>query len=505
MKYLINPFALLAFFLASVAGAGSSSKPNIVYILTDDLGYGDVQCLNPELGKIQTPEIDAFATQGMVFTDAHSSSSVCTPTRYSLLTGRYNWRSRLQNAIIHTFDGPLIPQDRMTVASYLKGNGYKTACIGKWHLGLKMPTINDEALVSEGLTNIDWAGRIDGGPVDLGFDYYYGAAAGVNMYPYIYIENDRFIGECTEIDGPANRRGAAHKDFDPVQVLPILARKSVEYIKQQDASTPFFAYVALTAPHTPIVPTKDWQGKSEVGAYGDFVMQTDAVIGEIIDTVDEAGFGENTIVIVTSDNGFSKWAGLEKVLETGHHPSAEYRGYKSDVWEGGHRVPFIVRWPAVVKKGSTSDQTICLIDLMATCSDILGVDYPVDAGEDSVSFLPALTGEPIVSTRKGIIHHSFYGHFAYRSGKWKLLLAKGSGGWTSPTENEVPGGAPIAQLYDMEEDPSETTNLYFDRPEVVKRLLAELESDVKRGRSTEGPVQKNDTNIVLWKSNKAKP
>jgi arylsulfatase A-like enzyme len=484
------------------ATAADTSKPNIVYIIADDLGYGDVQCLNPERGKIATPRMDQLAGEGMTFTDAHASSSVCTPTRYSVLTGRYNWRSRLQAQVLMGFDPPLIASDRMTVADVLKQQGYNTACIGKWHLGLGMPTVNNEPMNEEGVSNVDWKGKITGGPIDLGFDYYYGITASLNIPPYIYIENDRFVGDEIVMQ-KTGRKGPKEKNFDNVQTLPLLTQKAIDYIHQQDAATPFFLYYALTAPHTPIVPTQEWRGKSGIGDYGDFVMMTDAAVGEIVDAIDAAGFGDNTIIIVTSDNGTSKWCGTKKLLEQGHYFSAQYRGSKGDLWDGGHRIPFFVRWPAQVKAGTVCDQLISLNDLMATCAELTGSDLPENAGEDSVSFLPALSEQPIVSTRAGVIHHSFSGHFSYRVGKWKLLLAKSSGGWTSPTEAEAPAGAPSIQLYDMEKDPGETTNLYDSHPDVVEHLLKLLESDVARGRSTDGRDQQNDLEeIVLWKSGK---
>ncbi len=322
----------------------------------------------------------------------------------------------------------------------------------------------------------------------------------MNIPPYIYIEDDRFVGECTTTKG-FNRKGWSHADFEAVDTLPLITQKTVEFIKQQDSEKPFFAYVSLTSPHTPIVTTEEWKGKSEVGNYGDFVMQTDAVVGDILEALESAGFGDNTMVIVTSDNGFSKWAGLKRVLETGHYPSAQYRGYKADLWEGGHRVPFIVRWPNGIKAGTQSEQTICLSDLLATCSELVSSELPETAGEDSVSFLPALREQEIASTREGIVHHSFSGHFAYRQGKWKLLLAKASGGWTAPTESDAPDDSLVAQLYDMEKDPGETTNLYSSYPEIADELLKQLESDVRRGRSTAGPDLKNDfEEIVLWKN-----
>jgi arylsulfatase A-like enzyme len=290
--------------------------------------------------------------------------------------------------------------------------------------------------------------------------------------------------------------------LEAIDVLGKLEREAVKVISEHKDNKPLFLYIPLPSPHTPIVPSAAWQGKSGLGSYGDYVMQTDDVIGQIMKAVDDSGFAENTIIIVTADNGCSRAAKIDKLEAQGHYPSAQYRGSKADLWDGGHRVPFIVRWPNGVAAGSQSDQTICLTDLMATCADLTGATQPNNAGEDSVSFAPALKGEPIVSTRNGIIHHSISGHFAYRQGKWKLLLAKGSGGWTSPDEKAAAGsGAPIAQLYDMENDPGETTNLYESHPEVVARLLEQLEADVARGRSTDGAASKNDLDqINLWKS-----
>jgi arylsulfatase A-like enzyme len=488
-KHVIGIGALLGL---ATCFAGS---PNIIYILADDLGYGDVQCLNPERGKIATPKMDQLAAQGMVFTDAHTSSSVCTPTRYGILTGRYNWRTRLQSGVLFGFDQPLIAPDRLTVAGFLREQGYNTAAIGKWHLGMTMPTTDGKPTHGKNATNVDWKGTLTDTPFHHGFDYYYGIAASLDMPPYIFIENDRFVGEATAIkEFHPNRKGPAHPDLEAADVLPEIGRKSVEYIRQQKAEKPFFMYIALTSPHTPIAPSKEWQGKSPLGSYGDFVMQTDAVIGGIVGAVDAAGLADNTIVIVTSDNGCSaKPAKAAELEAAGHYPSARFRGYKSDLWDGGHRVPFIVRWPAGIKAGSISDQTVCLTDLMATAADLTGSTLPANAGEDSVSFAPALKGQPIVSTRAGVIHHSIGGKFSYRQGKWKLLLANGSGGWT---KEKMPAGT-VAQLYDMEADPGEQNNLYDSHPEVVQRLVAKLESDVERGRSTAGPEQSNDVPVRL--------
>lgn len=497
MKKVISQLTVRVGFLSLLAPFVSmaETKPNIVFIFADDMGYGDVQVLNPERGKIPTPHMDKLAGDGMIFTDAHTSSSVCTPSRYSLMTGRYNWRSERQSGVNNGFSKPLIPTSRMTVARLLKDQGYNTAMIGKWHLGMNFPK-------GDGMNKVDWKGEIEGGPHDLGFNYYFGISASLDMPPYIYIENDRFVGECTT-QKAFKRKGPAHEDFEAIDVLDDLAEKAVGFIQKQEPSQPFFAYIPLPSPHTPIVPTPEWQGKSKLGAYGDFQMQTDAFVGQIVEAIDGAGFSENTLIIVSSDNGCSKAANIKGLEKEGHYPSAQFRGSKADLWDGGHRVPFIVRWPASVKAGSQNDQLICLTDFIATCAELAGSDLPANAGEDSVSFLPALKGKPVESTRAGVVHHSISGHFAYRQGKWKLLLSKGSGGWTSPTEKQAPKGSPKAQLYDLEADPGETKNLYETHPEVAARLLAQLESDVARGRSTAGEKTMNDAkNIRIWKGGK---
>lgn len=467
--------------------SAEGSNPNIVFVMCDDLGYGDVHYLNPERGKIPTPEIDRFAKEGMVFTDAHSPAAVCTPTRYGLLTGRYSWRTRLQRGVVQGFAPSLIAPDRPTVAGFLKSQGYRTAVLGKWHLNFQYQNPATGEMLKRKGELAPVGSKIPDGPISRGFDYYYGFHHARDMKAVI--ENDTVI---------------AHDD--EINMLPRLTRKAVEYIDTQAADAagqPFFLYVALNSPHTPIVPTQEWQGKSGLGKYGDFVMQTDASFGAILNAIDRNRLSDNTLVIFTSDNGFAPYAGAEFLEEKGHYPSAQFRGYKSDIWEGGHRVPFIARWPGHVAAGSASDQIICLTDLFATCAELTGTPLPDGSAEDSVSFLPALKGEPITSTRAGIIHHSVAGHFAYRQGKWKLILAKGSGGWTSPKEDQMPKGSPPAQLYDMEADPGETTNLYTSHPEVARRLLKQLEADVARGRSTDGPDAKNDfAPIQLWKSGK---
>lgn len=475
----------------------AAERPNIVFVLCDDLGYGDIQCLNPERGKIKTPAVDRLASEGMIFTDAHSGSSVCTPTRYGLLTGRYSWRTSLQSGVVQGFAPCLIAPERPTVASFLKEQGYHTGIVGKWHLNFLYQDPKTEEVLKRGKPKnttgkkgkslAPVGSKIPDGPVHRGFDYFHGFHHAGDMRGVI--ENDTVI---------------AHED--EINMLPRLTRKAVEYIDERAKEAeeqPFFLYVPYGSPHTPIVPTKDWQGKSGLGAYADFVMETDAGFGAILDALDRNGLTENTLVIFSSDNGCSKAANIAKLQQQGHYPSAHLRGSKADLWDGGHRVPFVVRWPGEIEPGSTSDQLICLTDLFATCVEIIGGELPQNGAEDSVSFLSAFSGDPIVSSRDGVIHHSISGHFAYREGDWKLLLAKASGGWTSPTEGKAPADAPRAQLYNLKTDPGETTNLYESNPEVAARLLEELKKDVENGRSTAGPAASNDTEkIVLWKSGK---
>ncbi len=484
-------FVVLIFmvWLSDVQAQSTAEKPNIVFILCDDLGYGDVQCMAPETSKIKTPSIDQLASEGMTFTDAHAGSSVCTPTRYGVMTGRYSWRTKLQRGVVQGFAPNLVSEDRPTIASFLKGQGYHTAILGKWHLNFQyIDPITKEIIPKLGKRSkkqIPPVGAtIPDGPIQRGFDYYHGFHHAGNMKAVI--ENEEII---------------LHED--EINMLPRLTQKSVEYITNQaedKGGKPFFLYVPLGSPHTPILPTKEWQGKSGMGDYADFVMQTDATVGAIMKALEDNNLSENTLVIFSSDNGTSKAAKIPNLAEQGHLVSAGYRGSKADLWDGGHRVPFIVKWPKKVKPNSTSKELICLTDMFATFSEIIDTAIPNKAGEDSVSFLPALKGKKIKSTRAGVIHHSISGHFAYRLGDWKLLLAKGSGGWSSPKEKEAVD-MPKAQLYNLKKDPAETENLYLKCPEKVEELLKQLTIDIETGRSTKGEFSKNDVDrIILWKN-----
>ena len=517
MKHSLKSIALLMMVgFGNLSAAEVASKPNIIYVLCDDLGYGDVKCLNPQ-GKIATPHMDALAAKGMIFTDVHSSSSVCSPTRYGIMTGRYNWRTKLQSGVLGGLSPRLIEQGRLTTAQLLKNQGYNTGCIGKWHLGMDwvkkegkdVAELNIES--ASQVHNVDYSKPIKNGPNSVGFDYYYGISASLDMVPYTFIENDRvaklpsvekefpmFLGR----EKGKRRKGPAAPDFEVEDVLPTLTTKAIDFVKARSvdakAGKPFFLYLPLASPHTPIAPTKDWQGKSGLNYYADFVMQTDHSLGLILAELDRQGIADNTLVVLTSDNGCSPQADFPELLSKGHNPSHLFRGHKADIFEGGHHIPFIVRWPAKVKPGSKSDQLLCLTDLMATCADILNVPLPANAGEDSVSFLPALLGQDKTSLREALVHHSVNGTFAIRQGNMKLLMCKDSGGWSEPRPGTVKSGMPEVQLFDLSNDIGERINLHDKQSETVKRLTNLLEKYIADGRSTKGEPQKNDVKVD-WK------
>jgi len=496
------------------------TKPNIVTILADDLGCGDVACLHSR-GKIPTPNIDRLASQGVVFTDAHSSSSICSPSRYSILTGRYNWRTPMQQGIVGTFGKPLIAEDRLTVGSFLQQHGYHTSCVGKWHLGWDWPIESPEHFLSQlDAKEAPEAGQkakaawretfsrpIANGPVTRGFHAYFGVDV-PNWPPYVFIENDRTVGMPSEYlpselvvpNVLASRHGPAVKEWKLEPILPALADRVCETISEQAAKDKlFFIYMPLTSPHTPLAVNDEWKDKSGLNRYADFVMETDAMVGRVLDALDEAGVTDDTLVIFTSDNGCAPQSGVRELEALGHFPSARYRGYKCDIWDGGHRIPLIARWPDVISAGSISNQTVCISDFLATCAEILGSVLPDNAGEDSFSMLPCFRGE-VKAVRTNVVNHSGPGKFAIREGKWKLVLCAGSGGWASPNDEEALAlGLPSIQLYDMEEDPGEENNLEAERSDKVVELVASLERLVADGRSTAGPKQANDVFVDIWK------
>ena len=522
------PIALLS--LLTVTGgsigmaADAASHPNIVIVFADDLGYGDVHCYDPEHCRIPTPNIDRLAEQGLRFTDAHASAALCTPSRYSLLTGRYSWRSRLREHVTRVYGTPVIERDRLTLASLLKKHGYRTACIGKWHLGWNWPLRTKDGKVAyapndefrqerdrEGEPVFDQA--ILEGPTTRGFDEYFGVDV-PNFPPYTFIENDRMLVEPTARktkhtriewgpDGPM----APGWRFD--HTISRLVERAQDFIaRSAEYKQPFFLYLPLTTPHEPIAPSESFKGKSQISDVADLIMETDAALGSVMKALKEHGVAENTLLVFTSDNGHGGYCGIKPLQELGHRVGGPYRGYKCNISEGGHRVPMVVRWPGVVESNRRTDRLVCLSDWLATCAEILGTQLPANAGEDSVSLLPLLRGDdrPV---REALVHQSYFaGVLAIRRGPWKLSLCPGDG-VASHFGNEpgVPNdltdaeaiakGLPPMQLYNIEEDPGETQNVQAEYSKLVSELSALLQSYVDNGRSTPGPTQSNDVKVEL--------
>ena len=476
----------------------SKKLPNIIYVLADDLGYGDINTFNPE-GKIKTPNIDKLALEGMKFTDAHTSSAVCTPTRYGILTGRYNWRSNLKSSVLTGKSKALIPINRKTVAALLQQKNYNTAFIGKWHLGWDWALKNKNDVRGDGWSandfdNIDFSKPVKNGPKELGFDYSYGHSGSLDMAPYVYVEN----GLATKVPDTVTvnkgkytwwREGPTSSDFIHDDVTPNFFRRSFSYIEEKSKeSKPFFLYLALPSPHTPILPTEEWLGSSELNPYGDFVIMIDDYMGQLMKTVKDAGIEENTIVIFASDNGCSPQANFKLLAGKGHDPSAGYRGHKADIFEGGHRVPFVVKWPMVIEAGTLNGQTICSTDFFATCAEITQTTLQSNEGEDSFSLIP-LFEDPNTSDflREATVHSSINGSFAIRKDNWKLIFCPGSGGWSAPLpDSDFAIELPKFQLYDLSNDPEEENNLYGEHPEIFNELNNLMVSYIENGRSNAG-------------------
>lgn len=439
------------------------------------MGYGDVGCFNPQ-AKVSTPNLDRLASEGIKFTDAHAPGAVCVPSRYGLMTGRYPFRNRNSPK-----DGVVIEAGRETVASLLKKNGYTTAMIGKWHLGF------------EGGDNFDYAKPLRGGPVDRGFDSFFGIHASTDIPPYFYIQNDRAVAPATNhidasntpdwspIQGAFWREGKIAPGMKLEEVMPQFTSKAVETLgnfgKRSDKK-PFFLYVAFTAPHTPWLPLEKFRGNNKAGLYGEWVAQVDDSVGKILKAIAATGERDNTLVFFTSDNGPTWYP--EDVKRFGHSSAGNLRGMKGDAWEGGHREPFIARWPKKIKSGTKTDETISFTDFMATFAILTKSKLPDDAGEDSFNILPALLGEkrekPI---REATVSLSSRGLLALRQGEWKLINGAGSGGFTKFSGEK----GEVGQLYNLAKDPAEKNNLWQKEPEIAKRLSALLEKYQKDGRS----------------------
>ena len=514
---LLLALAVLAAIMpmrASAQDKDAARAPNIVIVLADDLGYGDVGYLNSQ-SQIPTPNLDTLAGQGMAFLDAHSPSAICTPTRYGLLTGRYAWRTRLTRGVLDGYAGPLIAPKRETLGSFLGATGYRTAVIGKWHLGL--------GFAKNALGEFDFEEPIDDGPHTHGFHESYIIPGSLDFPPYVYIRDGEItgfpLGQQSGMEFPRYMRaGELASDFDPADVLDELIRQATGFIQRQASDgSPFLLYLPLTAPHKPVWPAQRFEGTTELGPYGDFIVQVDAAVGDVMSALDQAGVDDNTLLIVTSDNGsfMSRLDGLHdrdhtddstiQAYRAGNHTANHvYRGTKADIWEGGHRVPFFARWPGQIEPGSTREEVISLTDVFATVAEIVGKELPNHAAEDSFSLLPLLRGNPWARPRAAVTHHSIQGMFAIRDGRWKLVAGNGSGG------REDPIGQPFErpyQLFDIASDPSEQSNVYDQHPAVAQRLERELERirSWDRSRMTTDMAALvalyNGTNGANWKTN----
>jgi arylsulfatase A len=499
LNLLIFLLVPACFFLN--AGANEKQKPNIVIILTDDLGYGDVSFLNPQ-SKVKTPQMDALAKEGVWATDAHSPSTVCSPSRYSMLTGRYSWRRKISR--LNPWKESYIDQDRVTLPKMLKSKGYYSACVGKWHLGfdwpwkggVKPPTSVIGSGTSKATCDLfDWSEPIQGGPLGAGFDYYFGDDV-PNMPPYAFIENDRLTCDPIDVDGGKLRKqqvmsggyihgvGPGQKDWQLDQVMPMITAKAVETIKEQSKSTnPFFLYFSTTSPHSPIVPLDEFQGKTQAGSYGDFVAQTDQAVGEIVAALKEAGVYENTFLIVSSDNGPAPFM-RDLIKQHDHNPSGSLRGLKRDLLEGGHRVPFIASWPNKgIKDGRRLDSTLSLTDLFATIAGI--INHPLKEGiaEDSIDILPTLIADKPVRTE--LVYHAANGKLGLRQGDWAYLRRGGITGepewyqdyWQGDTLED-----PVL-LFDLAKDLAQKTNLQSSNSRRIKRMEKRL-AEIEKGKFT---------------------
>ncbi len=494
--------APLLVLLCGLATFGAE-RPNVIVIYTDDQGYGDASCLNPD-AKFRTPNLDRLAREGMTFTDAHCSDTVCTPSRYGLLTGRYSWRTSLKQGVFGAEKACLIADGRMTIASLLREAGYDTGMVGKWHLGMDFP--GDRA-------DRDWTQPVRDMPLDKGFDYFYGIPASMNygvlawfegryaaVPPTRYTEkkpNDLAIadyrimppyqsrvddlGTTTEL-GVVQGKLEIAPDFVDSECLTRFTDKAIEWMRNRvgdaKAGKPFFLYLPYTSPHKPVIPIERFRGQSKAGAYGDFMIETDWHVGRILDFLDQHDLAQNTLILFSSDNGpETTWK--ERAERFRHHSNGIYREGKRSIYEGGHRVPMFARWPAKVTAGSRLETPICQTDVLATLAEMIGRDLPAGAGEDSVSFYRQLIGNE-AQARAPIIHHAANGRFAIRAGKWKLVME----GKQRNTKRE---------LYDLHADPSETNDVITQHPEVEQRMVALITRIVEQGRSSQGPPQSNDT------------
>ncbi len=486
IRVLMKRFLPLAVLF--VAASVQAAKPNILFILADDMGYGDVQALNPK-SKIPTPNLNRLAKEGMTFTDAHSPSGVCTPTRYGVITGRYCWRSKLKRGVLGGYSAPLIGKDRPTVGSVLQKAGYHTAAIGKWHLGMNMTRREGGRPAKDrwdGDGNVDYFKPIADSPITRGFHEYFGVSASLDMAPYVWIENDHFSKPPTIQQAAVKfpgfvRRGPRSDDLEFDDALDVLAQRAAGFFQRMaEEKKTFFLYLPLTGPHKPVTPHPRFKGKTSLGPYGDFVMNVDDAVGQVLKALDENKLTDNTLVLFTSDNGSFMYRvddeddhvttpGKQQYHAKNHTANGPWRGTKADIWEGGHHVPFFARWPSKVTPGSKCDRVITHTDLFATAAEVASAKISKGAAADSYSYLSLLLGNEKKYSRPPVIHHSAGGMFAIREGDWKLILGNGSGG------RQQPKGKPFAKPYilsNIKEDPAETKNRAETEPEIAARLEA---------------------------------
>ena len=521
-RCLVALAALILSFASFNRISAADKLPNIVFILADDLGYGDIKSFGGERCQVETPNFDLLAKDGVRFTKAHASASVCVPSRMAILTGRYPFRfGRGSNGGPWGFIGLQLKKTQFTIARMLQGAGYRTACIGKWHLGTAMQTRDGKV---QGLTNVDYTKPLLVGPNDYGFDESFILPGSLDMYPYVFVRDHEFVGKVTARKGWSafNRVGPAAEDFEDWKVLDTFADEAEDFISRESRTKkPFFLYLALTSPHTPTSPSPPFAGRSQLGIYGDFIMETDAVVGRVLATLDRTGAAKNTLVIAASDHGAALYAGrkrkatyaqLKELEKEGHYSSGPYRGYKFSIYEGGFRIPCVVRWPGVTVPGGSCDALIGLQDLLATSAEIARTKLDAEEAPDSVSFLPLLKNPAAKGARDTLVVQGAPA-MAFHSGPWKLALCPGSGcagrygnsppqeeAWKKalgdygkkPANRKELERAPFVQLFRLDRDPGETKNLAADHPEKVKELFKLISEQITAGRSTPGPRVAND-------------
>ncbi len=505
-RYVLYLLVYCLFLSSHKKPRSSKPYPNIIILYADDMGYGDLGIQNPK-SKIPTPHLDKLANEGLLMTDAHSSSGICSPSRYALLTGRYHWRDF--HAFVKSMGPSVFRSNQQTLPRILKANGYSTAAIGKWHLGwdwdaIRKPEFKTKETVPLFKKNIeiwpseayDWSRSIPGGPCSIGFDYYFGDGT-INFPPYAWIENDKVLtaptttltsqsGLGVALEGTWHARpGPAIENWDFYNVLPTLTENAVSYVKnQKHKSEPFFLYMAFPSPHAPIVPNKEFHGKSKAGPYGDFVYQTDWCVGEILNALEETGTSRNTIVIFSSDNGPEKYA-YKRIKNFNHHSSAPFRGLKRDIYEGGHHVPFIVRWPKKIKPGSISDEVFSQVDILSTLAHLIDIDLPKGLAHDSYDFSGLWLGNKTSKNiRPATVQNTRKERYALRKGRW-LFINHNSGYHTKPpkwieTKFGYQATTDSVQLFDLKNDIAQKINVAEQNIELVKSMKVHLEKIQKK-------------------------